>query len=101
MVPMLASITKRFIHEEAKSPSFDAVQHIMIRRWSYLGHILRLDENHAVRRYLLDLSPCQQPFTYGSLLADTTFQTVDEMDAAARDRDEWKAARLMMQRDCG
>ena len=90
---MLTSITKRSIHEEAKTPSYDVVETIMKRRWSYLGHILRLQDDHPVRRYLLELSPHQKPFIDGSLLADTTFENVDDMIAAAADRAKWKKSR--------
>ena len=90
---MLSSITKRSIHEEAKTPSYDVVRTIMERRWSYLGHILRLKDDHPVRRYLLELSPHQRPFIDGSLLADTTFENVDDMIAAAADRAKWKKSR--------
>ena len=89
---ILTSITKRSIHEEAKTPWY-VVETIMKRRWSYLGHILRLKDDHPVRRYLLELSPHQKPFIDGSLLADTTFENVDDMIAAAADRAKWKKSR--------
>ena len=66
----------------------------MKRRWSYLGHILRLKDDHPIRRYLLELSPHQKPFIDGSLLADTMFENVDEnVDVAAADRAKWKKSR--------
>ena len=86
---MLTSITKRFIHEEASSPTFDIVDHVLKRRKSYLGHILRLDPERGVRRYLLELNPDTTPFVPGSLLADTSFETVEDMIEAAQDRLEW------------
>ena len=86
---MLTSITKRSIHEEASSPTFDIVDHVLKRRKSYLGHILRLDPERGVRRYLLELNPETTPFVPGSLLADTSFDTVEDMIEAAQDRLEW------------
>ena len=86
---MLTSITKRSIHEEASSPTFDIVDHVLKRRKSYLGHILRLDPERGVRRYLLELNPDTTPFVPGSLLADTSFDTVEDMIEAAQDRLEW------------
>ena len=88
---MLSQISKRSIHEEARKPSLDVLGLIMKRRWSYLGHILRINENRAVRRYLLELSPNEALFIPGSLLADTRFSTVDEMINVANDREQWKA----------
>ena len=70
---LLSLITKRTIHEEAKNPSFDIIKHILQQRWNYLGHILRMDKNRAVRRYLLELSPSKAPFIPGSLLDNTPF----------------------------
>ena len=86
---MLTSITKRSIHEEASSPTFDIVDHVLKRRKSYLGHILLLDPERGVRRYLLELNPDTTPFVPGSLLVDTSFKTVEDMIEAAQDRLEW------------
>ena len=83
---MLTSITKRSIHEEASSPTFDIVDHVLKRRKSYLGHILRLDPERGVRRYLLELNPETTPFVPGSL---TSFETFEDMIEAAQDRLEW------------
>ena len=87
---MLSIITKRSVHDEARDPTFDTVISVRLRRWNYLGHILRLEEHRAVRRYLLDLSPVEAPFIHGSLLDDTQFQTVQEAIEAASDREHWK-----------
>ena len=50
---MLANISKRTIHEEASSPTFHIVDHVLKRRKSYLGHILRLEPDRTVRQVLL------------------------------------------------
>ena len=86
----LHAITKRTIHDEAREPTFDVVKHVLLRRRSYLGHILRLDEDRALRRYLLDLSPPTVPFMPGSLHADTEFETLEEAVTAASDKVEWR-----------
>ena len=87
---MLAQITRRTIHEEARSPSVNVILIILKRRWEYLDHILRLDEDRAVRRYLLELSPRTKPFKEGTLLADTSFNSVTEMVECAADKIRWK-----------
>ena len=87
---MLAQITRRTIHEEARSPSVNAIHIILKRRWEYLGHILRLDEDRAVRRYLLELSPQTKPFKEGTLLADASFNSVTKMVECASDKIRWK-----------
>ena len=90
---MVSQITKKSIHAEAKNPSFDILEHILKRRWCFLGHILRVDESRAVRRFLLELSPSEAPFIPGSLLADTKFRSVQVMTDVAADRGQWLAAR--------
>ena len=59
---MLSLISKRSIQDEARDPSLNTVSLMMKRRWSYLGHLLRLDESRTVRRFLLELSPERKPF---------------------------------------
>ena len=88
---MLSAITRRSIHDEARSPSLDAVQQVMDRRWEYLGHILRLDDHRALKKYLLALCPNQQPFPEGWLPADSNFRNMDEMVRAAANRKQWRA----------
>ena len=83
---MLSSITKRSIHEEAGAPSFSAVDHVLSRRKSYLGHFLRSDENRMVRRFLLELSPSEQPFIKGSLLDEAGYTNTRDMIEAAMNR---------------
>ena len=84
---MLSSITKRTIHEEASQPSFDIIDYVLRRRRSYLGHILRADENRTVRRFLLELSPSEQPFIKGSLLDEVEYANTRDMIEAAVNRD--------------
>ena len=86
---MLAAITKRTIHEEAREPTFNVVNHVLKRRRAYLGHILRMEPHRAVRRYLLELNPNEAPFIPGSLLDDTDYETVDQMLNDADNRTLW------------
>ena len=75
----LANISKITIHEEDSSPTFHIVDHVLKRRKLYLGHILCLEPDRAVRRFLLELSPNSTPFIPGSLLDDTEYRSIDEM----------------------
>ena len=86
---MLSLISKRSIHDEARNPSLNTVSLMMKRRWSYLGHLLRLEESRTVRRFLLELSPERKPFEEGTLLDQIPFDTVEEAIAAAQDRQRW------------
>ena len=89
---MLSLITKCTIHQEAKHPTLDIIERVLKRRWSYLGYILRMDEGRAVQPFLLNLSPEASPYVPGSLLDDTSYETVHEMKEAAAAREQWKAA---------
>ena len=87
---MLSLITKRSIHDEAKKPTFNIIKHILARRFEYLGHILRLDDDRALKRFLLELSPEETPFAEGSLLGEAPYHTVEEMLDAAADHIHWR-----------
>ena len=92
---MLSLITKRTIHQEAKTPTFDIISHIQLRRWNYLGHILRLEEHRSLRKWLIELSPKERPFTEGTLFDDTNYNTIHEIIEAAKDRKNWRRERKM------
>ena len=87
---LTSQITKRTIHQEAKHPSYDIISAMLQRRWSYLGHILRMDEDRTVRRFLLELSPTSAPFPAGSLLEQMPFETVEEAVTVAHNRERWR-----------
>ena len=89
---MLAQITRRTIHDEARTPSFDTVDHILSQRWDYLGHILRLDDECALKKFVIKLSP-GFPFQEGSLLWDTSFSSIEEVEAVADDQKLWREER--------
>ena len=59
---MLSQITLRSIHQEAAKPTFNIVDFVMQKRWEYLGHILRMEDHRATRRFLLELSPKSPPY---------------------------------------
>ena len=86
----LSLITKRSIHEEAKTPTLNVLKMIKHRRIEYLGHILRMDPNRTLRRFLLEFSAKQAPFHQGSLMSEVPFRTLDEMVEAAEDRKAWR-----------
>jgi hypothetical protein len=90
---MLSAITRRTIHEKAKHPTFDIIDFLLNQRWNYLGHILRMDEDRALRKFLLHLQPDQAPFVPGSLLDDTNFSSLDEAIQAAQGRATWRKLR--------
>ena len=87
---MLSQITKRSIHEEAKHPTFNVINHIKARRFEYLGHILRLDNDRTLKSLLIQSMREAAPFREGSLAAETPFQTKDELITAAQDRKNWR-----------
>ncbi len=55
---MLATITGRTIQEEARYPTINVVIKARDRRWSWLGHVLRMPEHCLVRQVLLN---CVRP----------------------------------------
>ena len=66
------------------------IDFIVGQRLEYLGHILRMHPDRALRRFLLELSPNQAPFKQGSLLSEAPFHSINEMVQAAEDRDNWR-----------
>ena len=87
---MLATITKRSIHEEANEPTYNAVECMLQRQLNYLGHTFRLAEDRILCRVLLELSPRRCPFIPGSLLDDTDYDDVESMTRLAMKKDGWK-----------
>ena len=73
----------------------------MKRRFDFLGHILRMDQDRTLKRFLLEFSPEEAPFAKGSLLGETSFQTVAEMLEAVADREYWRGLKLNEQTDAG
>ncbi len=63
---LLARITGRIIAQEARNPTTNVALKARDRRWSWLGHGLRLPEHLLVRRALLN---CVKP-NYETLFAD-------------------------------
>ena len=96
---MLSLITKQTIHQEARDPTYDVIEHIMQQRWQYLGHVLRMDSSRTLKRFLLELSPCGSLYRRGSLLDDTNFVNVETMMEVAADRRQWQVAWKTRRRD--
>ena len=89
---LLSQITRRTIHEEASQPTFNTIDHVLSRGWQYFGYILLLDERRALKRIVKNLA-LEYPFTEGSLLADTSFRSIGELERAAHDRNNWRLGR--------
>ena len=87
---MLSLITKNTIHDEAKHPTFDTVDYILKLRHEFLGHILRMDSNRSLKRFLIELNPSEAPFRAGSLLSESNFQDIDSAIEAAENRLQWR-----------
>ncbi len=51
---MLATITGKTIQEEAPNPTMNVVMKAQDRRGSWLGHVLRMQEDRLVRQVLLN-----------------------------------------------
>ena len=86
----LSMITKRTIHQEAKTPTIDALKMVKKRRHQYLGHILRLDPNRLLYRFLVEVPPQQNEGALMSEMSEIPHRTLDELVAAAADRDGWR-----------
>ena len=67
-------------YKEAGAPSFSTVDHVLNRTQSYLiRHLLQSDENRMVRRFLLELSPSEQPFVKGLKLDEAGYTSTRDM----------------------
>ena len=81
---MLSQITKRSIHEEAKYLTFNLINHIKARRFEYLGHKLRLDNDHTLRILLIQSMQDTAPFSGRFVSSRDPFS-----GTAAQDRENW------------
>ncbi len=85
----LSKITGRSIEEEARTPTENILMNVSDRRWSWLGHVLRMDEDRLVRKVLLN---CFQP-TKESLYGGIPDLDVERAIEIAQDREKWKKIR--------
>ena len=87
-------ITGRSYRDEATSPTYDLLEHILARRQKWLGHVLRSHEAFLPRRVLLgevqEHKAQGRPYKHGSLLSEaSTHSSVEELVEIAELRDEW------------
>ena len=91
---MLSQITKRTIHHEAASPTFN------IDRWVHPETKMVIPWTHcqtgsqsvyrALRKFVIDLALEEAPFIEGSLTADSHFRPKGDLINAANNRVEWQ-----------
>ena len=88
---MLSHITGNSIREEARpmTTSLNLVRRIRIRRYRWLGHILRTDPNRLVQRALDEQHVTHLP---GNLLMDVPpHHSLHDLRVKAMDRAAWKS----------
>ena len=87
----LARLTGRTVHQEAspRSQTFDLVTAIKIRKWKWLGHLLRLPGDRLVKLAL------RVQFKNGDrsnmLQGVPEHATFEQLEAMAQDRKAWRA----------
>ncbi len=86
---MLATSTGRTIQEEARNPTINVVMKARDRRWSWLGHVLRMPEDRLVREVLLN---CVKP-THEMLFADVPNLSIENSTKMSKDRKLWSSNR--------
>ncbi len=84
---MLSGSTR--IAEEARTPSNNILVNMRDRRWNWLDHIMRMDENRLVRKILLN---CVKP-NAESLFGDISNLDVEKAMEIVHDREEWNKLR--------
>ncbi len=84
---MLETITGRTIQEEARNPTVNVVMKAHDRRWSWLGHVLRMPEHRLVRQVLLH---CVRP-THETLFADVPNLSIENATNMSKDRKLWSS----------
>ncbi len=82
-------ITGRSIAEEAGTTTENILMNMKDRRWSWLGHTLRMDEDRLMRKVLLN---CFQP-PKESQQGDIPDLDAENAIEIARDREKWKKIR--------
>ncbi len=80
---ILSRVARRRVAEEARTPSANILMNMRDRRWSWLGHILRIDEDRFVQKVLLN---CVKP-EKESLLGDIPSPDVEKAIETARDKE--------------
>ncbi len=75
--------------KEARNRTIDVVMKERDRRWSWLGHVLRMPEHRLVRQFLFN---CVRP-THETLFADVPNLSIDNATKLSKDRKLWSSNR--------
>ncbi len=86
---MLATITGRTIQEEARNPTINLVMKARDRRWSWLGHVLRMPKHRLVRQVLLN----RVKHTHETLFVDVQNLGIENATKMSKDRKLWSSIR--------
>ncbi len=78
---MLATVTGRTMQEEARNPTINVMMKARDRRWSWLGHVLRVPEHRLVRQVLLN---CVRP-THETRFADVPNISIENSTKMSKD----------------
>ncbi len=80
---MLSKTTGRATADEAREPTLDVSMRARGRRWTWLGHILRLEDHRVIQQVLINrVEPTH----------DSLFGGVPSLEIAAG-RENWKSLR--------
>jgi hypothetical protein len=84
-------ITGRSYREEAMDPSYNLVSKIRAKRLRWVGHVLREEESHLVRRVLVGyINEKVDKYPEGSILMDAPkHSSAEELIEAASDKADW------------
>ncbi len=74
------------LSRKARYPTINVVMNARDRRWSWLGHVLRIPEHRLVRQVLLN---CVKP----ALLADVLNLCIENATKMSKDRKLWSCDR--------
>ena len=86
----MARITGRDIQEEARTPSFDLIKSLIKTRATWLGHILRMDEECTIKKVARELYEKGEKIEGGILeMAPSTANFMELMEIA-NDRERWR-----------
>ncbi len=85
----ILALTGRSIAEDDRISTENILMNMRDRRWSWLGHVLGMDEDRLVRKVFLN---CAQP-TKESLYGDIPDLGVEKAIEIAQDREKWKKIR--------
>ena len=91
----LSQITGRTVPDEHRSPTWDLVPRLISRRAKWLGHVLRAQESHPVRRVLKgwveQVQSGSGSYREGSVLAEApAHDSFAQLTDLADDRETWR-----------